>query len=76
MPHGISTKRKKDEYLIPQKLLSQYFESMQISYIDAYKYFADLKDDSKAFYLYIDSMHFSKRGHEVVFNILTSLFAN
>ncbi len=63
--------RKYDNNLsIPQKRLSHFFETNGISYIDLIDKFRNSKINSKALFLPYDPMHFSKKGHEVMYENL------
>ena len=63
---------ERDDYLKPQKLVIDELERENISYIDAYDYLKKAVNDSRELYLYADAMHFSRTGHEAVFNLLMS----
>ena len=61
---------KEAQYLLPQQLLRRRLENLEIPYIDLFEHFEDGGEDSRSFYLYTDSMHYSNLGHERVFEVL------
>ncbi|MBF0554467.1 MAG: SGNH/GDSL hydrolase family protein [Nitrospirae bacterium] len=63
--------RKKDSLLEPQKKLSAFFSSNGIDFIDPVPDFLAKGMPSKEFYLFCDPMHFSEKGHRVMFEALS-----
>jgi lysophospholipase L1-like esterase len=72
LPYEYQIRMKRDDYLKPQKLVIDELERKNIPYIDAYDYLKKAVNDSRELYLYADAMHFSRIGHEAVFNLLMS----
>ncbi|WP_420266642.1 SGNH/GDSL hydrolase family protein [Candidatus Magnetominusculus dajiuhuensis] len=62
--------RKKDTLLGPQKKLSAFFSANGIDFIDPVPDFLAKGMASKEFYLFCDPMHFSEKGHRVMFGAL------
>ncbi len=58
--------------LRPQTAVRGYLDQHRIPYDDGFPYFKRLNRDSKAFFLYSDSMHLSKEGHRVIFEMLST----
>jgi lysophospholipase L1-like esterase len=69
-PYEYQLRKKEDQYLLPQKILTSYFQEKGIPYIDAYEYFARADGDERQYFLYGDFAHFSKKGHQMVFDLL------
>jgi lysophospholipase L1-like esterase len=69
-PYEYQLRKKEDQYLVPQKILTTYFQEQGIPYIDAYEYFERAGGDGRQYFLYGDFAHFSKKGHQVVSNLL------
>jgi len=74
LPYEYQIRKKQDDYLKPQKMMSSYFKAEEIQFIDTYQHFIQKDLDSKTFFLYADPMHLSKLGHQVVFDILVAQF--
>jgi len=60
----------------PQKKIASFFEESGVYYIDAYEKFKDLNDRAEKFYLPSDPMHFSEKGHKVIYEIIMELHEN
>ena len=56
--------------LLPQKLLKEFFEKNQISFIDAYTNFLESGFRSSDLFLPYDPMHLSTAGHKILFEII------
>ena len=69
LPYEYQLRTGESQHLLPQKRLATYFNEQGIDYIDAYDYFRQA-GDAKQYYLYADFGHFSRKGHQVVFNLL------
>ena len=69
LPYEYQLRTGDEQYLLPQKRLAAYFDEKGIDYIDAYDYFKRT-GRSKDYYLYADFGHFSKKGHQMVFNLM------
>lgn len=70
LPYEYQLRKKEDQNLLPQQALSAYFKEKGISYIDAYEYFERAPGDKQQYFLYGDFAHFSKKGHQVVADLL------
>lgn len=66
--------RKTEALLEPQKKLSAFFSSHDIDFIDPVPEFLAKGTPSKEFYLFADPMHFSEKGHLVIFDVLMRRF--
>lgn len=69
LPYEYQLRTGESQYLLPQKRLAAYFNEKGIAHIDAYDYFRQT-GRVKEYYLYADFGHFSKQGHQMVFNLL------
>jgi lysophospholipase L1-like esterase len=70
-PYEYQLRKKEEQYLLPQKILTAHFQESGIPFIDAYEYLARAGGDGRQYFLYGDFAHFSKKGHQVVFNLLS-----
>ena len=70
LPYEYQLRKKEDQYLLPQKILTAYFKEKGIPYIDAYEYFERAEGDTKQYFLYGDFAHFSEKGHQMVYQML------
>ncbi|MGB7923337.1 MAG: SGNH/GDSL hydrolase family protein [Pyrinomonadaceae bacterium] len=73
-PYEYQLRKKEAQYLLPQKVLTTYFQEHGIPYIDTYEYFDRAGGDGRQYFLYGDFAHFSKKGHQVVFDLLKERF--
>lgn len=70
LPYEYQLRKKEEQNLLPQQLLSAYLKEKGIPYIDAYEYFERADGDKRQYFLYGDFAHFSKKGHQVVADLL------
>jgi lysophospholipase L1-like esterase len=68
LPYEYQVRMKQEADLRPQTLLKTQLERRRISFLDTYEAFARSGEDSRRFYLYLDPMHLSSHGHEIVFD--------
>ena len=61
---------RNNSLLIPQKILSNYMEERKINYINAYKNFIGYGGNSKDLFLPYDPMHYSEKGHKIIFDVI------
>lgn len=54
----------------PQKKIGEFLKRNNIDYMDAVQEFRRVGGSSKSFFLYGDPMHFSEKGHEVMYKMV------
>jgi hypothetical protein len=70
LPYEYQLRKKEAQNLLPQQAFGSYFKEKGIDYIDAYEYFERAPDDKQQYFLYGDFAHFSKKGHQLVSDLL------
>jgi lysophospholipase L1-like esterase len=55
---------------MPQEKIGRFFRENDIDYVDAVQGFRNLGGFSRSMFLYGDPMHFSEKGHEVMYKIV------
>jgi lysophospholipase L1-like esterase len=70
LPSEYQLRERSAANLVPQRVLAAHFAKQRIAYLDAYPRFAQAPFASQDLFLYGDGVHFSKRGHELVFRVL------
>lgn len=69
-PYEYQLRSYGDQNLLPQRKLSEFFFKTNIDYTDSVPYFKELGVKSKEFFLPYDPMHFSEKGHAVIYSII------
>jgi lysophospholipase L1-like esterase len=67
LPYEYQIRSPEAANLEPQHVLRARLDAQHIAYLDASDWFRSSGQDSRALYLYGDAMHFSPRGHAVLF---------
>ena len=70
LPYEYQLRKREEQNLLPQQLLDGYLTEKGIPYIDAYDYFERAPGDKRQYFLYGDFAHFSKKGHQLVADLL------
>lgn len=70
MPYEAQLRSRNDAFMLPQHMITNYFLTQGIDFIDASEDFRNADVPSKQLYLYGDPMHLSSVGHRVLYNIL------
>lgn len=70
LPYEYQLRKKEEQYLLPQKLITAFLKEKGISYTDAYESFVQVGDNVGENFLYADFTHLSTKGHQVIFNLL------
>ncbi|MFH1395479.1 MAG: hypothetical protein ABIH09_04905 [Candidatus Omnitrophota bacterium] len=70
MPYEYQLRNDDEKLKLPQQGLSRFFRDKGVHYIDAMPEFRDSGIASKNLYLPYDPMHFSKKGNEILFDIM------
>ncbi len=73
-PYEYQLRDHNDDNFLPQRQLREHFSRLGIPYIDAAPIFADQGRASKEFFLPYDPMHFSEKGHQIIYNIIADDF--
>jgi len=76
MPYEYQLRTHDEKLMIPQQKLTEFFNDEGINYIDAVSEFRNSETASKDFYLAYDPTHFSKKGNEILSNIIVRDIAN
>jgi hypothetical protein len=75
LPYEAQLRAENVEFMLPQRRICGYLDAHGIDYIDATAAFRATGAPSDELYLYRDPMHFSPRGHAVLFSILRQALA-
>lgn len=76
MPYEYQLRTRDEKLMIPQQRLIEFFKNKEINYIDAVPEFRNSGIVSKDFYLAYDPTHFSKKGNEILFDVIVKDIAN
>lgn len=60
---------KRPGYMVPQKMLSEYFRKYDIDHVDTIRFFKQENTNAAKYFLYGDPLHLSDKGHSLVFDI-------
>jgi hypothetical protein len=75
LPYEYQLRPGHDDRLLPQRLLTQACDSLDIAVIDPWRNLSSATGKSKALYLFADGIHFSPFGHRVLFDVLQNATA-
>ena len=70
LPFEYQVRMKKEEYLVPQKKLKAFLGDIGISYLDPFEMLIRSGENSKSLYLFADGVHFSEKGHKLIYEFL------
>jgi len=76
LPYEYQLRPGNKSSLVPQAIVFQALDSLGIRYYDTTPIFTASSLSSKSLYRFGDGIHFSSRGHDVLFNYLHKIFCN
>lgn len=69
-PYEFQIREDKTEYILPQGKIDSLLNEANISMLSPFSFLKNKKDKHTSFYLFGDGIHFSEKGHRLIFDFL------